>query len=65
MQPTLEMAEAYSKDRIAAMIRMQIKLNDGTILEAIQVLGGSRFYQNAQRDCLEFVFDETHSMDVR
>lgn len=42
---------------------MQIKLNDGTILEAVQVNGGGRFYQNAQRDTLEIVFDTSHSID--
>lgn len=32
-------------------------------LEIIQVNGASKFYQNANRDTLEFVFEDSNSMD--
>lgn len=35
---------------------MQIKLNDGSVLNALVVNGANRFFQNAQRDSLEFIF---------
>jgi len=35
---------------------MLVRLNDGTELNTIVVNGQTRFFQNAQRDSLEFVF---------
>lgn len=37
---------------------MQIKLADNSLLEAIQVNGSNIYYQNANRDSLEFVFNK-------
>lgn len=40
----------------------KITLKDGTTLEAVAVLGGQRMLNNANRDTLTFVFDDSHSM---
>lgn len=42
---------------------MKILLANGTEKEVLQVTGGSRYIQGANRDCLNFVFDENTSMD--
>lgn len=44
---------------------MTVTLNDGTKLNAIQVNGGGRYFQNMQRDTLEFVFSkEEYAFDT-
>lgn len=44
---------------------MKITLNDGTELTTLAVNGAGRFFQNAQRDSLEFVFAKNaYSFDV-
>lgn len=40
-----------------------ITLNNNQTLDVLQINGSKRFYQNANRDTLEFVFNETQSMD--
>ena len=37
---------------------MKIKFLDGLELDAIQVNGSRRYFQGAQRDSLEFVFEK-------
>lgn len=43
---------------------MKILLNDNTELSVLMATGGSRYIQGANRDCLNFVFDENASMDT-
>lgn len=43
---------------------MQIVLSNGTILKPIMVTGATRFVQNANRDSLTFVFDESYGLDA-
>lgn len=43
---------------------MQIILNNNMVLQPIMVTGGHRYVQNANRDVLTFVFDNTVSMDT-
>lgn len=40
----------------------KITLKDGTTLEAVAVMGGQRMLNNANRDTITFVFDDSHSM---
>lgn len=42
---------------------MKILLNDGTEKDVLMVTGGSRYVNGANRDCLNFIFDENTSMD--
>lgn len=42
---------------------MQIKLNDGIILEPIMVTGNKKTVQGALRDTLTFIFPATESME--
>ena len=42
---------------------MKIILANGTELNPLMVTGGSRYVNGANRDCLNFVFDENASMD--
>lgn len=42
---------------------MQIKLNDGTILEPYKVVGTQKHLQSAMRDTLTFIFPATESME--
>ena len=43
---------------------MKVLLANGTEKEFLMVTGGSRYIQGANRDCLNFVFDEKTSMDT-
>ena len=38
---------------------MNIKLNDGTILDCIVINGSQRYFQGANRSCLEFQFSDS------
>ena len=43
---------------------MKVILNDGTIVTAIIVTGGQKYYQGANRDALTFVLPETSLDEV-
>ena len=43
------------------MIKLEIKLNNGVVLNAVAVNGRSRYFQNADRDTLEFQFTKANT----
>ena len=42
---------------------MKLILANGTELNALTVLGDTRYLQGANRDVLTFIFDDSHTLD--